>query len=204
VLAIGGASPVGGALAALGASLGFRTIVYSAESGDPIGGVEAIASALEERVAKAPRDVWVVAASHGDFDDDFCEAGLRLGYRYVGLVASAKRGRIIEIHLRRRGFADEALAAFHPAAGLRIGAKTPEEIALSVLAEIVSLRRAEAPSGPEAPALPAVARDPVCDMDVDTGSAEHRFEHDGRTWYFCCSGCRNAFERDPSAYATAP
>jgi xanthine dehydrogenase accessory factor len=205
VLAIGGASPVGGALATLGVSLGFRTIVYSGENGDPIGGVEAIASALEERVAKTPRDVWLVAASHGDFDDDFCEAGLRLGYRYVGLIASTKRARIIEVHLRRRGFADEALAAFHPAAGLRIGAKTPEEIALSVLAEIVSLRRAEAPIEPEAHALPAaVARDPVCGMEVDQGSAEHSFELDGRTWYFCCSGCRNAFERDPSAYAAAP
>ncbi len=202
-LVIGGASPVGRALGDLGGALGFRTVAYSGENGDSLGGVEAIASALQARVANEPRDVWLVAASHGDFDDDFCEAGLRLGYRYVGLIASAKRSRIIEIHLRRCGFDEAALGAFHPAAGLRIGAKTPEEIALAVLAEIVALRRADTPGEREEPVAQTAARDPVCGMDVETASAEHRFEYEGRTWYFCCSGCRNAFERDPSAHGAA-
>jgi xanthine dehydrogenase accessory factor len=201
VLVIGGSSPIARAIEALGVALGFRTIVYSGETGDALGGAEAIASALQARVETVPHDVWLVAASHGEFDDDFCEAGLRLGCRYVGLIASAKRGRIIEIHLRRRGLEEERLEAFHPAAGLRIGAKTPEEIALAVMAEIVSLRRVQAPREAEPAAAQAVARDPVCGMDVEPATAEYRLERDGRTWYFCCSGCRSAFERDPSAYA---
>jgi len=51
-------------------------------------------------------------------------------------------------------------------------------------------------------ALPA-ARDPVCAMAVDPATARHKSEHGGRTWYFCCAGCKAKFEADPGRYAEA-
>lgn len=46
------------------------------------------------------------------------------------------------------------------------------------------------------------ARDPVCGMEVAIGSARHRAEWGGRTFYFCCPHCRRAFLADPTAYLT--
>lgn len=44
----------------------------------------------------------------------------------------------------------------------------------------------------------ATATDPVCGMTVDTATAQHRFDHDGQTYYFCCGGCRDTFAADPA------
>jgi P-type Cu+ transporter len=49
----------------------------------------------------------------------------------------------------------------------------------------------------------ATAIDPVCDMEVDTGDPPGgTFEHDGITYFFCASACREAFAADPTAYLT--
>lgn len=45
-----------------------------------------------------------------------------------------------------------------------------------------------------------MAKDPVCGMDVDPHTAKHRAEHGGRTYYFCCNGCRTKFVADPEKY----
>ncbi|MDF2622129.1 MAG: heavy metal translocating P-type ATPase [Xanthobacteraceae bacterium] len=45
-----------------------------------------------------------------------------------------------------------------------------------------------------------MAKDPVCGMDVDPHTAQHRAEHGGRTYYFCCAGCRTKFVADPEKY----
>ena len=47
------------------------------------------------------------------------------------------------------------------------------------------------------------ARDPVCDMAVDPAKAEHKAEHAGKTYYFCCGGCRDTFVADPRALLNA-
>ncbi|HJU17726.1 MAG TPA: heavy metal translocating P-type ATPase [Stellaceae bacterium] len=53
--------------------------------------------------------------------------------------------------------------------------------------------------GSIAPAVEAV-RDPVCGMRVDPAASQHRFAHDGRTFHFCSSGCREKFAADPARY----
>jgi YHS domain-containing protein len=42
--------------------------------------------------------------------------------------------------------------------------------------------------------------DPVCGMDVDPATAQHKSEYQGQTYYFCAPGCRKAFEADPKKY----
>ena len=66
---------------------------------------------------------------------------LRSPARAIALIASRKRSRLILDFLRGEGFAAEDLARLHAPAGLDLGARTPEEIALSVIGEIVMLRR---------------------------------------------------------------
>ena len=92
---------------------------------------------------------------------------------------------------------DELRARVHTPAGLDIGAYTAEEIALSILAQIVEVRRRRV----ALPAEPASAVDPMCGMEVAIAAATLRLEHDGGTVYFCCEGCRDAFAADPVRHA---
>jgi YHS domain-containing protein len=86
----------------------------------------------------------------------------------------------------------------------------PEEVALSVLAEIVQLRRAAQRAQPAAGAAAAaraagepVAIDPICGMTVVVARARHVAEHAGRTWYFCNPRCREKFLATPERWAGA-
>jgi YHS domain-containing protein len=72
-----------------------------------------------------------------------------------------------------------------------------------VLAELVQLRAAGELVKGAPTEIPEIeeAIDPVCGMTVEVGSARHQMDHDGTTYYFCCPGCRTAFEKDPVAFA---
>ncbi|HEY8632643.1 MAG TPA: XdhC family protein, partial [Candidatus Limnocylindrales bacterium] len=119
--------------------------------------------------------------------------------------------------------AEDRLAALRAPAGIDLGAETAEEIAVSILAELVQVRRGRASfvaaPGPATlagqrdgatvtPLLPIVDDivlvDPVCGMTVDRASARHLAEHDGVVYAFCSIGCRTRFMKDPSAFLAAP
>jgi len=146
-----------------------------------------------------PDDLALVVASHGRDEEDALVAALTAAVPYVGLVASRKRGAAVVDDLRARGVTDDQLKRLHTPAGLDIGAASAEEIAISILAEIVTIRHARV-SVPEA-ALSAV--DPVCNMTVAVSAATPTLQHRGRSVYFCGDGCRKAFQDDPSRYAAA-
>jgi xanthine dehydrogenase accessory factor len=141
-------------------------------------------------------DVAVVVASHGRAEEDALERALRAAVPYVGLVASRRRGAAVVEELRARGtLEEEDVARISTPAGLDIGARTPEEIALSIMAEIVSLRRT-----PDAVPDPATAIDPVCGMEVVAAEPSPHSERDGRTVWFCGEGCKRAFEADVASF----
>ncbi len=86
---------------------------------------------------------YVVVASRGRFDEEAVEQALQSQSAYVGLVANKKRGMELLSSLERKGVSAEKLTAVCVPAGVDIGAETPEEIALSIMAEIVSRRTAK-------------------------------------------------------------
>jgi xanthine dehydrogenase accessory factor len=97
----------------------------------------------------------VVVASHGNYDEPALEAALRSEAAYVALIASRKRRDAVLDYLRGSGLTEAQLARLRCPAGLDFGAVTPEEIALSVLAEIVQLRRRGKPQVEGSPVRPA-------------------------------------------------
>ncbi len=103
--------------------------------------------------------------------------------------------------LRADGVSEEHLALIDVPAGIDIGARTPPEIALSILATIVAVRRGERAAAPvSAPAkaprsdAPPLAVDPICGMTVAIVPGTPSVEVDGETFYFCCEGCASKFE----------
>jgi len=147
---------------------------------------------------------FIVVATHGTFDEEALEQALQSEAGYVSLVASRKRADAIMDTLRVRGLA-EHLGRLKTPAGLDIGAVTPQEIAVSILAEIVQVLRSQKGERKPAGATPdeigeVVARDPVCGMSVEVASAKYRSEASGRTLYFCCAHCKQTFDRDPAQY----
>lgn len=159
-----------------------------------------LAETIGWRVARAPdaQADAVVVASMGHGDDDALAAALAAGTGYVALVASSKRAAAVLAALRARGLDEESLARVRSPAGLDLGPCTQEEIAVAVLAELVAWRHTR--SGGEL--APAEAVDPVCGMVVAIGGSESA-EHEGVAYFFCSSGCRGSFEREPAKYARA-
>jgi xanthine dehydrogenase accessory factor len=126
---------------------------------------------------------------------------------YVGLVASRKRAAAVLEELRRRGLGEADLERLKAPAGLDIGARRGDEIALSIMAEIVQLRRGverlDWPAAEPAEVAQAAAEtavDPICGMTVTVAVAAHTYEHEDKTYYFCCGGCRSTFASDPGAH----
>ncbi len=189
-LLVVGDSPVAATLAAIAAPLGFRLLVLDAEpTADEV---------------PYPRDTWMAVATFGEADEDAVEAGVRLGLPYVGLVASERRaGRVLE-ELRARGLDDDALGVVRSPAGLPVGTGGQEEISVSIVSEIFSLRAELRPGVSKVPVTPepVEATDPVCGMSVEVSSARHAAEHAGERYYFCCPGCKRAFELEPEKYAS--
>ena len=104
--------------------------------------------------------------------------------------------------LMRRGLNEEQLRRLIYPAGLDMGHVSDEEIALSILARIIAVRRGEqtlavrvvAPATATA-AEPTTAIDPVCGMAVAAVTQTPHVDHEGRRVYFCCDGCRSTWTR---------
>ena len=178
---VAGGSPIVAELRSLGTAVGFEIV---AAEDIPDGTLTPEAG-----------DLALVVAAHGNDEIATLRAGLEAGVRYVGLVASRRRGATVIDELRADGVADELLARLETPAGLDIGARTPAEVALSIVARIVELRR----TGPEV-VHPVTASDPICGMAVVVGADTLSVEHEGETVYFCSAGCMRAFEerREPA------
>jgi xanthine dehydrogenase accessory factor len=173
LLVIAGRSPIAEALADLADRAGFH--VAAAPGG----------AALDESTAA------VVVAAHGRDEEDLLTAALTQGVPYVALVASPTRGEAVRALL---DVPDELRAQLHTPAGLDIGARTPPEVAVSIVAQILA-ERDRAPAG--APAgraeTSSVALDPVCGMEVAVSDASLHLDVDGARVYFCSEGCRERF-----------
>ena len=145
------------------------------------------------------RHASVVVATHADSDEEALERVLATGAGYVSLVASRRRAGVILERLRQRGVPPERLGVLKAPAGIDIGAVTPEEIAVSILAEIVQHHRSQKAVATESAPQAVVthATDPICGMLVEIATAKHCSERDGQTIYFCGRGCKDRFDACP-------
>jgi xanthine dehydrogenase accessory factor len=183
-----GDSPIVGALVRLAPELGIELLTGDSGPSAP---------------APVPRtgDLGLIVAAHGRDELPILRAALEAGVPYVGLVASRKRGVAVLGQLREAGLGEDLLSVVETPAGLDIGARTASEIAVSILARIVEVRRrAVVPVTPSAD-RPATAVDPVCGMTVVVAGDTPSLRRGEETIYFCCMGCKLRFEERQDAAA---
>jgi len=188
-LVVVGRSPMAQTLADLARALGWHA--------ELIDGADFATARADERSL-------VVVATQGHDDEGVLQRAVAAMPAYLGLVGSRKRGAAVLGYLADRGVPQAELDRVKVPAGLDLGSTTHPEIAVAILAELVQLRASGALAGPlSSQKQPAVTTDPVCGMTVSAGADAVSLEHAGVTYYFCCSGCRKAFEEDPAAHARA-
>lgn len=236
-LVVVGESPIASALVRLAGELSYAiTVVTGPDNGDvSVAGADETVPATEatDLAGAIGGAEYVVVASMGEYDERSVAAGLLADASYVALVASdERRDEIANTVADYLGTEFRSvLEAITTPAGLDIGARTPEEIAVSVLAELVGLRRdADGPvplDAADATGLGATAADadpsaetgpddhdtetpagetetvvdPVCGMEVTVGGAAATVEVGDETYHFCGQGCADAFRDDPDSYS---
>ena len=187
---VAGETPIADAVRQLGAQLGLEVVAVREGAPEPSAG-----------------DLGLIVASHGRDELHILRRGLEAGLAYVGLVASPRRGAGVISELRADGVPEELLGRIDVPAGIEIGALTPAEVAVSILAKLIAVRRGDGTTAP-APAVaraaasasthtsapPVIAVDPICGMTVAAVAGTPSLERDGETIYFCCEGCRTKFE----------
>ena len=195
-LVVVGRSPMAGTLVDLAAVLGWRA--------DMIDAADFTSADVDARSV-------VVVATQGHGDEEAIEQAVAGRPAFIGLVASQKRGETVLGYLADQGVPRELLDEVRVPVGLDLGHTSHPEIAVAVLAELVELRakgvlnpepekdRAHQHSSHSAEE-PGTAIDLVCGMTVPADETSRPFEFEGQTYYFCCPGCRTAFEKDPIAY----
>jgi len=183
-----GDTPIAAAVLSLGPELGLDLVAVEGGEPDP-----------------SPGDLALVVASHGRDELHTLRRALETDVPYIGLVASPKRGAGVIAELRADGVPEEHLERIDVPAGIDIGARTPAEIALSILANIVAVRHGKrgaasdhvtvlaAASAPSS-TPPKIAVDPICGMTVAVVAGTPSVQYDGETVYFCCEGCAAKFE----------
>ncbi|WPD18243.1 XdhC family protein [Thermaerobacter composti] len=263
-----GDTPLAYALVQMAAMVGFEPVLVYGREAPPeaaVPGGRAISVDALEDFEPVP-EAYAVVATMGHFDEECLQRWLAAGVPYVALVASRKRAAAVKEVLAGAGVPAADLERVRNPAGLDLGAVTQEEIAVSILADIIRQRRARlrahagmvvgdevaarlgaegagtaagaaeraaeqpaastthtasrpvstgaatqvaaAASGSRAASdgaakeaeLPAVARDPVCGMEVVPGETRHVAEYEGRQYYFCCPHCKATFLKDPERY----
>jgi xanthine dehydrogenase accessory factor len=190
-----GDSPINAALQQFAPALDFR-----------------VAQVDDTSLSKAQIDerTCILIATHGQYDENILEKVLASSAAYIGMVSSPRRAEACRAYLRTSGMAEQHIARLKAPAGLDIGARTPAEIAASILAELIQIRRRPGPISEqqtptipmEVPAESAEAIDPVCGMTVEIASARHKSTHNGQTFYFCCPACKREFEKEPERFLT--
>ncbi len=204
-LVILGRSPVAVALAKLGKAIDYTvSVVAPGVERERFPDPDLIQTELDLTQLRIAPQTFLVVSTQGEGDEEALEKALRTSATYVAFVASKVKAAKLQDYLKERGITTDRLSQLRAPAGLDIRAASPEEIAVSILAEIIQVRgtrpvTSKAPA--QSPVLAQEAKDPICGMMVNVAKAKHKSEYLGNLYYFCGASCKQTFDRQPEKYA---
>ncbi|MEM0120176.1 MAG: XdhC family protein [Thermoprotei archaeon] len=139
VISDGGRDDVANWVVALASQLGFE--VHAIDPTGMVKGADEVHQVDDPAQFDFKQGDYVVAVTRGRLDVPALEALSKTKCRFVGFMASKQRINDVFMKLRARGVNEEFLSSVHAPVGADIGGTTPQEIALSILADVVAVKR---------------------------------------------------------------
>ena len=203
-LIIVGKSNIARALSKLAIAANLRVNVLSNDVHQGMfPGVNNIHDRVDFSKINIDQNTFIVVATQGEDDEESIRKALETSCNYVGFISSLRKSVKIKEYLEQTELSANRINELKTPVGMDINAKLPEEIAISILAEIVELFRD--PNRKVDNESDTVINDdsyinPVCGVSVSKKDAKHVLEYGAHTVYFCCDGCKVSFDTEPEKY----
>ena len=142
-----------------------------------------------------------IIGSQGENDIEAIKAAIVSNPKFISMIISKKKASSLIGQLNKTNLSKEEISKIKFPAGLDIGARTPEEIALSVLAEVIKEKDKIAYEENTVYEVKDDSRkkDPICGMYIDPKTAADSYNLNGKIYYFCCGGCKEKFQLEISS-----
>lgn len=208
-LVIFGQSHIGIALAKICLAMDYKVVVVHQDADQSTyGDLQNLTIVSEFDRSDLTQNSYIVVCTQGQGDEKALLTALNTDNDYIAFVSSRRKANAIFKNLRSQGVSFEQLKKIRTPAGVDIHAKLPEEVAISILAQIIDdIRKPEdvtdttqEPNMAINTSLDQYYINPVCSIPVHKATAKHILEYGGEKVYFCCDGCKVKFEADPTAY----
>ncbi len=211
-LVVIGKSLIAKALVQLAKASGYRVTAVAPEAKPAtFDNVDELITQMTLNNVKISAASAIVICTQGENDEQALELVLPQQVFYKGFVASLKKRTALFKNLAEQGIENDKMEAIHSPAGININAKTPQEVAVSILAEIIQEKNSLQPTGFNeffAAGAGAAATqyyiNPVCGIPVDINNPKHVVEYNDEKVYFCRDGCKVQFDADPAKYLKKP
>ena len=211
-LVIFGTSHIAKSLAKVAKAIDYQVdVVMSTADKNVFPEVDRVIGIKDLAINQIKSSAYIVVCTQGEGDAEALQKALAIGSSYLSFVASRKKANAIYREVRNMGATFEQLKTIKTPAGLDIGAKMPDEVAISILAEIIKHYRAadelvqsnEEDKGEITLKNEDFYINPVCNIPVQKSTAKHVINYKEKDYYFCCDGCKVSFEKEPDKYALA-
>ena len=199
-LIIYGSTPTVYALAKIGSLLNYECYICSPNA-EFVKELSDNVQVLKDYKVFSDQSVAVVA-TQGENDLHALKSAIDSKSNFISMIISNKKASSLFFQLEKEGYSKEDISRVKFPAGININASTPEEIAVSILAELINDRNSidlkeqvivEAKEDKK-------EIDPICKMIVDPQNAADTYKFDDINYYFCCTGCKEKFALEPSSY----
>ncbi len=199
-LIIYGSTPTVYALAKIGSLLNYECYICSPNA-EFVKELSDNVQVLKDYKVFSDQSVAVVA-TQGENDLHAIKSAIDSKSNFISMIISNKKASSLFFQLEKEGYSEEDISRVKFPAGMDINASTPEEIAVSILAELIKDRNSvdlkeqvivEAKEDKK-------EIDPICKMIVDPKNAADTYKFDDINYYFCCTGCKEKFALEPSSY----
>ena len=158
---------------------------------------------------------YIIVTTQGDDDEISVLKAMQTTAQFIGFVSSRKKTNDIKDYLKNNGVNKNRIAQLRSPIGLDINAKLASEVSISILAEVIQHFRSGKPiqsedysvskKDSESNTISSTFQDeffinPVCNVPVSKTNPKHIIEYEGEKVFFCCDGCKNTFEKNPTQY----
>ena len=198
------------ALTKLASAVGFKvTGVAQGATLTTFPKVDELITQINLTQVKTTPATFIIIATQGEGDEKALLESLKKERAFIGFIASKKKMISVSEYLKSYSISKSEIASIRAPIGKDIKAKSPDEVAISILAELIEYKNThnntlafekfETSIDKNNP-KPVYYTNPVCGVPVDMNNPKHIVEYKGEKVYFCCDGCKVKFDAEPSKY----